>query len=141
MGNARLTNAVIVFVVPDVRRTVDFYREVLRFRVVEHYDKEEIFAALYRDAIEIILVQSRYGEVLSNHERYGAGYDAYLDPAALEDVDAFYVEWKEKGVTIVRPPGLTSYGSYEFVFEDIDGRRIGIGRIRDNEAFFGKTSQ
>ncbi|RPI86375.1 MAG: hypothetical protein EHM40_23775, partial [Chloroflexi bacterium] len=41
MGNARLTNAVIVFVVPDVRRTVDFYREVLRFRVVEHYDKEE----------------------------------------------------------------------------------------------------
>ncbi|MGB8983100.1 MAG: VOC family protein [Anaerolineales bacterium] len=141
MGNARLTNAVIVFVVPDVRRTVNFYREVLGFRVVEHYDKEEIFAALYRDAIEIILVQSRYGEVLSNQARHGAGYDAYLDPAMVEDVDALYMEWKEKGVMIVRPPGLTSYGSYEFVFEDIDGRRIGIGRISDNEAFFGKAGQ
>jgi hypothetical protein len=31
---------------------------------------------------------------------------------------------------------MTGYGSYEFVVEDVDGRLIGIGRIRDRETFF-----
>jgi len=137
MSNLKLINAVIVFVVQDAQKTANYYQEVLGFRVVEHFDKEEKFAALYRDAVEIIVVQSRYGEVISNQERYGAGYDAYLDPEDVEDVDALYMEWKEKGAKIVSPPSLTSYGCYEFVLEDIDGRRMGIGRIKYNEVFFG----
>jgi hypothetical protein len=55
-------------------------------------------------------------------------------------VDALYAEWKKKGAKIVSPPSLTSYGCYEFLLEDRDGRKIGIGRIKDNEAFFGETS-
>jgi hypothetical protein len=31
---------------------------------------------------------------------------------------------------------MTPYGCYEFVVEDIDGRLIGIGRIRDQNVFF-----
>jgi len=31
---------------------------------------------------------------------------------------------------------MTPYGSYGFVLEDIDGRRIGIGRIKDKSVFF-----
>ena len=31
---------------------------------------------------------------------------------------------------------MTPYGSYEFVLEDIDGRRVGIGRIADEDVFF-----
>lgn len=140
MSNSKLSNAVIVFVAADAQKTADDYRDVLGFRVVEHFDKKEKFAALYRDAIEIVVVQSRYGEVISNQERYGAGYDAYLVPEDVEDVDALYAELKEKGAKIVSLPSLTSYGSYEFVFEDIDGRRIGIGRIKYNEVFFEHRS-
>lgn len=135
MTNAKLVNAAIVLVVPNIRKTACYYRDVLGFRVVEHFDKEEKFAALYRDEIEILLVQSRFGSVQSNLECYGAGYDAYLDPESLEDVDALYQEWKEKGAIIPSPPGLTAYGCYEFVLEDIDGRRIGIGRIQHDEMF------
>jgi uncharacterized glyoxalase superfamily protein PhnB len=141
MSNSKLINAVVVFVTPDAQKTANYYQEIVGFRVVEHFDKEEKFAALYRDAIEIIVVQSKYGEVISNQERYGAGYDAYLDPEKVEDVDSLYVELKEKGAKIVSPPSLTFYGCYEFIFEDIDGRRIGIGRIKDNEVFFGKASE
>jgi hypothetical protein len=128
---------VIVFVAPDVQRTAGYYRDMLDFRVVEHFDKEEKFAALYRDEIEIVVVQAQFGYVTSNRERYGAGYDAYIDPEDLEAVDALYWEWKEKGVTMVNPPVFTPYGCYEFVFEDIDGRRIGIGRIKHNQLFSG----
>ena len=136
MSHAKVVNAVIVFVVPDAQRTAYYYRDVLGFRVVEHFDKEEKFAALYRDEIEMIVVQSRFGDVVPNRERYGAGYDAYIDPEHIEDVDALYKEWTEKGAKIVSPPSLTPYGCYEFVLEDIDGRRIGIGLIKDNDVFF-----
>lgn len=136
MSKARLVNAVIVFIAPDVQKTAEYYRDVLGFRVVEHFDREEKFAALYRDEIEIVIVQLKCGEVSPNQARYGAGYDAYLDPEKIEDVDALYLEWQEKGARMISPPGLTPYGCYEFVFEDIDGRRIGVGLVRQNEVFF-----
>lgn len=32
---------------------------------------------------------------------------------------------------------MVPYGSYECVLEDIDGRWIGIGRVKQREVFFG----
>ena len=136
MSASRLVNAAIVFVAPDVRRTVDYYRDVLGFRVVEHFDHSEPFAALYRDAVEIIVVQARFGTVMSNQVQFGAGYDAYLDPEDIAGVDGLHAEFTGKGAAVENPPALTAYGSYEFVVRDIDGRRIGIGRIKDDEIFF-----
>jgi catechol 2,3-dioxygenase-like lactoylglutathione lyase family enzyme len=118
-----------------VRRTAEYYRDVFGFKVVEQYDREEeVFAAIYRDNVEILLVQARHGEVQANTVRYGAGFDIFLHTAG--GVDAMLEELKSKGARIVRQPAMTSYGTYEFVVEDIDGRLIGIGGIRDNETFF-----
>jgi uncharacterized glyoxalase superfamily protein PhnB len=133
----RLENIAAVFISSDLRQTARYYRDVFGFRVVEHYEAEEAFVALYRDNVEIIVVQSKHGEVESNTARYGAGFDAYLDPEDVEGVDILYAELKEKGAQIVREPAMTPYGCYEFVVADIDGRMIGIGRIRDQEIFSG----
>ena len=94
------------------------------------------FAALYRDSVEIVVVQAKHGRFESNGARYGAGFDAYIDPETVDQVDLYFAELKEKGARIVRAPAMTDYGTYEFVVEDIDGRRIGIGRIRDKDVFF-----
>jgi uncharacterized glyoxalase superfamily protein PhnB len=136
LNRVRLANAAAVFVTPDVRRTADYYREVFGFSVVEHYDAEEAFAAIYRDDVEIILVQAEHGDFRPNRALYGAGYDLYIDPDTVQGVDALYGELKSAGARIAREPGLTAYGSYEFVVEDADGRSIGIGRIDDRETFF-----
>ncbi|HEY5118600.1 MAG TPA: VOC family protein [Anaerolineales bacterium] len=136
MSPSRLSNAAIVFVAPDARKTAAYYRDVMGFRIVEHYDKAEPFVTLYRDTVEIIVVQAKFGSVVSNTARYGAGYDAYLDPEDVAGVDALYAELKEKRAVIESSPAMTAYGSYEFVVEDIDGRRIGIGRIKDEGLFF-----
>jgi catechol 2,3-dioxygenase-like lactoylglutathione lyase family enzyme len=136
MGKVRLVNAAAVFATPDVRRTAGFYREVLGFTVVEHYDAEEPFATIYRDDVEIVLVQARHGDVQSNAARHGAGFDVYLDPDTVEGVDDMYAELRATGAKVVREPALRPYGSYEFVVEDVDGRLIGIGRIRDRDTFF-----
>jgi len=139
LRKARLNSAAAVFITPDVRRTAEYYRDVLGFRVVEHYDAEEAFAAIYRDSIEILLVQARRGEFAPNRVRYGAGFDIYLAPGTLQGVDALHAEWKAKGARIQHEPAMTSYGTYEFVVEDADGRLIGIGQIRDPETFFRGT--
>lgn len=73
---SRLVNLCPVFACPDLRRTVKFYTEKLGFKSARHYDKVENFATIYRDEIEFVLVQARQGEVLSNTQRYGVGYDA-----------------------------------------------------------------
>jgi catechol 2,3-dioxygenase-like lactoylglutathione lyase family enzyme len=133
---SRFVNLCPVFVCPDLRQTVKFYTEKLGFKSARHYDKAENFATLYRDEIEFVLVQATQGDVLSNMQRYGAGYDAYIDPATVEGIDAIYEEYSTQGVKIVSKPHMTAYGSYEFVIEDVDGRQIGIGRIANSRVYF-----
>ncbi len=136
MPQPTLSSCAIVFPTANIQKTADYYRDVLGFRVVEHYDRQEKFAALYRDSVEILLVQSRFGTVVSNRDRYGAGYDAYLVPESPEAVISFYEEIRDKGAKILQPPELTSYGSIEFVLEDIDSRLIGVGCIKEEKTFF-----
>jgi catechol 2,3-dioxygenase-like lactoylglutathione lyase family enzyme len=133
---ARLDNVAPILVSTDLRRTVAWYREMLGFKAVEHYDSEEPFAALYRDSVELVIVQAERGQVESNRERYGVGHDVYIDPDDLEGVKLMYDEAREKGVEIVQELGMTSYGSLEFAIGDVDGRVIGIGRIADRDVFF-----
>ena len=133
---AKLINAAAVFVTPNVRATADYYRDVFSFTVVEHYDAEEAFATIYRDSVEVVLVEAKRGEVEPNRARYGAGFDIYFDPDTLEGVDAMHAELMAKGARILGEPAMTPYGSCEFVVEDVDGRLIGIGRISDRERFF-----
>jgi catechol 2,3-dioxygenase-like lactoylglutathione lyase family enzyme len=133
---SRLVNLCPVFACPDLKRTVKFYTEKLGFRSARHYDKAENFATIYRDEIEFVLVQARQGEVLSNTQRYGVGYDAYIDPATAEGIDNLYKEFCAQDVKILSKPHMTAYGSYEFAIEDVDGRQIGIGRIVENGIYF-----
>jgi len=132
----RFVNLCPVFLSTDIRKTVKFYTEKLGFKSAKHYDKVENFATLYRDEIEFVIVQAQHGEVMSNTQRYGAGYDAYIDTATTDGIDPIYQEFKSKGVKILSEPHQTAYGSYEFVIEDIDGRQIGIGRIFDKNVYF-----
>lgn len=135
-NEVKLVNVCPVFISQDVKRTVKFYVEELGFKSAKHYDKIENFATLYRDSIELVIVQSKFGVIESNTKRHGVGYDAYIDPNTVEGVDKIYQEFASKNVNIISKPKRTSYGSYEFVIEDIDGRLIGIGRINDYETFF-----
>jgi catechol 2,3-dioxygenase-like lactoylglutathione lyase family enzyme len=132
----KLVNICPVFISPDVKRTVEFYTEKLGFKYAAHYDKADNFATIYRDSIEIVIVQSKYGNPQPNIKIYGNGYDAYIDPDTVGGVDVIYNELISKGVKIITEPRKTDYGSYEFVFEDIDGRQIGVGRIKDDKTYF-----
>jgi len=137
--NVRLVNIAAVLVSADAAKTAEYYHNIMGFRMVKNFDCREKFAALYRDDIEIIIVQLKHGKVQSNHQKYGAGYDVYITPDTVEGVDLIYAELRDKGAKIKSAPQMTEYGSYEFVVEDIDGRLIGIGQIKNKERFFKNT--
>jgi hypothetical protein len=133
---AKFVNLCPVLISADIQNTVRFCTEMLGFKSARHYDKVENFATLYRDEIEFVVVQAQKGEVLSNNARYGAGFDAYIDTAEVEGINAIYEEFSAKGVKILAAPHRTEYGSWEFAFEDIDGRQIGVGRIMEKQTYF-----
>ena len=135
--SSKLTHCAGVFPTRDIEKSVEYYIRYLGFRAERHFDNFEPFAALYRDDIEIIFVKAKIGDVVSNRDRYGAGYDFYLVPESVEGVDGLYRKLRDKGVKIDSPPSMKPYGSYEFSIEDIDGRIVGFGQIRDRETFFG----
>jgi len=135
-SKVKMVNLCPVFVCKDVRATVKYYVEELGFKSATHYDKIDNFATVYRDSIEFVIVQAKFGNVESNTKRYGNGYDAYINTDTVDGVDILYNEYSSKAVKMVSKPTKTDYGSYEFVLEDIDGRLIGIGLIYDNEVYF-----
>ncbi|MCL2689627.1 MAG: VOC family protein [Chitinispirillia bacterium] len=132
----KLVNICPVFLTDDVMKTTDFYVNKLGFKYAKHFDKIDNFAAIYRDSIEIIIVQKRKGEVESNIKKYGNGYDAYIDTDTFDGINELFIEYKQNGVKIIKEPSMTDYGNLEFVFEDIDGRNIGIGLIANKDTFF-----
>lgn len=134
---SRLVSLCPVFISPNIERTVDFYTEKLGFKSAKHFDKAESFATVYRDNIEFVIIQAKSGEITFTNQRDDPGNDdAYIVTAAPEGVDPLYEEFKAQGVKILAAPHETDYGSYEFAIEDIDGRRIGIGRIFNKAVYF-----
>ncbi len=125
-----------VFVSEDLRRTVRFYTEILGFKSAKHYDKGENFATVYRDEVEFVIVQAKQEAVKPISQLYEAENDAYIVTTTPEDVEPIHQELKARGVKIIHEPHRTDYGSYEFVFEDCDGRKIGVGRIFDEAVYF-----
>jgi predicted lactoylglutathione lyase len=139
-NGVKLVNICPVFLANDVIKTTEYYVEKLGFKYAKHFDKNDNFAAVYRDSIEIIIIQKRKGQIESNTEKYGNGYDAYIDTDTLDGINVLFNEFKQKGVKIIKEPNITDYGSLEFVFEDIDGRNIGVGLISNNKLFFNDSN-
>ena len=60
-----------VFPVPDIRKTADYYVNCLGFYKVEYLDCKEPHICLYREKVEIILLQSSADKIMPNRDMYG----------------------------------------------------------------------
>lgn len=109
---------------PDIKRTAAYHESVLGFRRVDYLDVVEPHICLYRDDVELILLQSKTEAVRPNRELYGYGYEANI---YTKDLDELQYELMERGAVIVKPLQITEYGNQEFVVEDIDSRWLAFG--------------
>lgn len=120
----RIVGLSCIFPVPKIKETAEFYTSKLNFRAVEYLKCKESHICLYKDNVEIILLQANTNEVIPNRKLYGYGYDAYLYTENQEQIEKEFII---KGIKIIKHLCMTDYQNKELVIEDCDGRWIAFG--------------
>jgi len=114
------------FLVADVRKAAEYYRDKLGFRILGYFFEEPpVFGMVDRDGAEIHLRRADDGLLGSNRQRVADALDCYI---RVDDVDALYAEFKNKGADITMPPTLQGYGMKEICARDLDGYVICFGQ-------------
>ena len=129
---ARITGVAPFFLVADVVRAAEYYRDKLGFRIVGYFFEEPpVFAMVGRDDQIIMLSLMDAGRGGSNRGYKAEALDAYL---WTDDVDALHAELQQSGADILSPPQLRSYGMKELEVRDLDGYVICFGQDLDTGA-------
>jgi catechol 2,3-dioxygenase-like lactoylglutathione lyase family enzyme len=113
-----LVGAATVFVVSDMPKSVEHYRDTLGFTVTFQYGNPTFYRCLCRDEVAVHLLAA----------------DATKRPAGnggicvfVRDVDAVHAELAARGANIVKPPQNYDYGMRDFDVVDLDGNRLVFG--------------
>jgi catechol 2,3-dioxygenase-like lactoylglutathione lyase family enzyme len=113
-----LCGAATVFVVQDVLRSVEHYRDVLGFHIEFTYGRPTFYAGVERDAV-IIHLQA----ATETKRQPGQGAVNIF----VTDVDALYQELRSRGAQTLNEPKDYAYGMRDFDINDLDGNHLCFG--------------
>jgi catechol 2,3-dioxygenase-like lactoylglutathione lyase family enzyme len=115
------------FLVDDVVKSAEFYRDVLGFSFDRFWGEPPCFVIVGRDHAEISLSNpGRTGLTHPNRKAHPeATWDAYI---WVTDVEALHREFRAKGAKIIRGPVTTFYKMREIEVEDCNGYVICFGQ-------------
>ena len=113
------------FVVTDVVKTAEFYRDKLGFKILSYFLDPPVYAMVERDNVELHFGKAD-GDTMQTNEavRRGLGNDIYI---WTEDLDALHKELIANNVEIVEGPVKRIYGSTEITIRDCNGFTIVFG--------------
>jgi lactoylglutathione lyase len=111
----RINSVVTGFHVREMKPAIEFYTTKLGFKVA--FRNEEVFTIVSRDGIELSLKLDEAGA------KAGQG-GCYLKVTGIE---AFHEELMVRGIEMVHPLQLESYGMHEFMIVDPDGNTLNFG--------------
>lgn len=113
------------FVVPDVVKSAEYYRDKLGFEILGYFLDPPVFAIVRRDGAEIHFGRSDRGDVnLNESVRKGLGTDVYI---FVSDVIALYDELRSRGANVVEGPVERPYDRTEITVVDENGYQIVFG--------------
>jgi heme-degrading monooxygenase HmoA/catechol 2,3-dioxygenase-like lactoylglutathione lyase family enzyme len=119
------------FIVKDLQASIAYYRDRLGFQVDFQGPADDVYyAGLSRDDAGVML-KAILPDVLPqpNHTRHEwARWDAYIYTL---DPDALYEEFRQRGVTFVKPLSFIDEGLWGFEISDADGYVIAFFQLRD----------
>jgi hypothetical protein len=116
------------FIVDDVVRTANYYRDKLGFSYERFWGEPPCFCMVQRSGIVIMLGQlERIGVMRPNRtvDPERGAWDAYI---WIDNADALYAEYKSKGVIIARDICDQAYGCRDFDVDDCNGYRLCFGQ-------------
>lgn len=109
-----------VFLVDDIVKSAEWYRDVLGFTFKRYWGEPPCFVMLARGDIEIFLkgpeIPGR--KIMRPNRTHTDAWDAYI---RVSDALALLEEFRAKGAKIVRGPEDAIYDMREFEVEDING--------------------
>jgi uncharacterized glyoxalase superfamily protein PhnB len=112
-----------ILCVESVRRSIEYYVDVLGFRLgwawagaeqrfLKPGEQLEItFALVGRGAVQLMLSQQSQG---------APGMWLHLDVHSAVQLDALHAAWAERGARIIEPPSVRPWGMYEMRVQDLD---------------------
>ena len=112
------------FVVDDVVRTAEYYRDVLGFELLGYFGDPPVYAMVARDAAEMHFGKADEQPDKSKTEFRSVGFDAYI---WVDDINALFEELKSSGADILEGPVKRIYESTEIEVRDCNGFKIVFG--------------
>ena len=126
MKKPKLTGSAPVLLVADVVAAANFYRDKLGFVYERFWGDPPSFCILWRDRYSLMLSKAEHPTHIAPHHTISHGlWNIYF---WVDNVDALFAEFNEKGVKIGY--GLTDqpYGVREFSIHDLDDYEIAFGQ-------------
>lgn len=123
--SAKLTKVAPTFVVLDVVKTAEYYRDILGFTILGYFLDPPVFAMVERDGVEIHFGKADGTDIQVNDSvRNGLGNDAYI---FVSDIQLLHKEFLEKNVNIIEGPVRRVYGCVEITINDCNGFQLVFG--------------
>src|SRR5882757_376936 len=107
-----------LFLVQDVVRAAEYYRDKLGFEIGPYFLDPPVFAIVRRGKIAIMLSLMEGARGGSNTKWKAESFDAYI---WVESADDVHKQLKTRHAYMVSPPQLKSYGMKELDVRDVDG--------------------
>ena len=116
--HSMMVGAATVFVVSDLPKSVEYYRDALGFTVTFQYGNTTFYACLCRDEVALHLLSARETKRLPGN----GGICVFV-----RDVDGIHAELATRGANVIKPPQDYDYGMRDFNVVDLDGNQLTFG--------------
>lgn len=113
-----LVGAATVFIVRDIAKSVEHYRDALGFTVTFQYGQPIFYACLCRDEVSLHLLAAHETKRLAGN----GGICVFV-----KDVDSVHAELVACGAKVIKPPQNYDYGMRDFDVVDLDGNHLTFG--------------
>lgn len=112
------------FVVPDVVRTAEWYRDNLGFEILGYFLDPPVYAMIRRDNVELHFGKGDTDATINNENIRCGSMEAYV---SVGDVRTLYEEFIASGVAVPYPPTRRVYECTEIEITDCDGHKLIFG--------------
>jgi uncharacterized glyoxalase superfamily protein PhnB len=116
-----------VLLVRDVVKSANYFRDKLGFSYDRLWGEPPDFCMVRRDGLTVMLSQAPTKvELVPHWHVVEKMWNAYF---WVEDVEALYAEYQQRGAQIDYKLGIKPYGVKEFGVQDLDGHDIAFGQL------------
>ena len=126
MNKGKIIGSAPILLVADVVESAQYYRDKLGFTFDRFWNDPPSFCMPQRDGYILMLSQVDDPEhIVPHYKVVEKMWNIYF---WVDDVEAIYMEVKERGAKIDYGPGVKDYGVRDFGIQDLDGYDIAFGQ-------------